>query len=379
MLTSKQRFLRALRRETPDHLPATTHHVMPWFLERTLPGCDTQGFFDRFGLDPILWCAPLMPNAARGEYLDAHGRIVSDAWRVYTETLSGGGACRVERVTIATPGGDLTAVLEHNEQTTWIKEHFLKEKRDIALLGECVTHPVYDVAEINRAAAEFGERGLVRGTLMPCFDFFGQPGCWQDAACMFGIQRLIETALEDPAWVHELLGILLERKLTAAQSLAGAAFDLVEFGGGDASSTVISPALFDAFVAPFDRRIIAALHDAGQRVVYHTCGGMMPILERIVDMGPDAIETLTPPGMGGDTDLAEAKRRVGDRVCLIGGFDQYHFFTGCTPEATRAEVRRCFEAAGEGGGFILAPSDHFFEAEPALLEAFAGEARACTY
>ena len=65
-------------------------------------------------------------------------------------------------------------------------------------------------------------------------------------------------------------------------------------------------------------------------------------------MGPDAMETFTPPDMGGDVDLAEAKRRIGDKVCMIGGFDQFHFFTGCTPEQTRAEVRRCFEAAGAG-------------------------------
>jgi uroporphyrinogen-III decarboxylase len=83
--------------------------------------------------------------------------------------------------------------------------------------------------------------------------------------------------------------------------------------------------------------------------------------------------------MGGDADLAEAKRRIGDRVCLIGGFDQFHFFTGCTASETRAEVRRCFEAAGDGGGFILSPSDHFFEADLTLLEAFADEARRCVY
>jgi len=35
--------------------------------------------------------------------------------------------------------------------------------------------------------------------------------------------------------------------------------------------------------------------------------------------------------------------------------------------------------AGGGGGFILAPSDHFFEAEDALLRAFADEAHACRY
>ena len=34
---------------------------------------------------------------------------------------------------------------------------------------------------------------------------------------------------------------------------------------------------------------------------------------------------------------------------------------------------------GKGGGFILAPSDHFFDAEPRLVAAFADEAHRCVY
>ena len=105
----------------------------------------------------------------------------------------------------------------------------------------------------------------------------------------------------------------------------------------------------------------------------------MPILEDIAAMLPDAIETFTPSAMGGDTDLAEAKQRIGDRVCMIGGFDQFHYLLGCSPEQTRAEVRRCFQEAGAGGGYIICPSDHFFDADPDLIAAFVDEAHRCTY
>jgi uroporphyrinogen-III decarboxylase len=91
------------------------------------------------------------------------------------------------------------------------------------------------------------------------------------------------------------------------------------------------------------------------------------------------METFTPIGMGGDMDLAQAKRRIGEKVCFIGGFDQFHYFLGCTPEETRLAVRRCFETAGVGGGYILSPSDHFFDADLALIEAFADEAHQCLY
>jgi hypothetical protein len=116
-----------------------------------------------------------------------------------------------------------------------------------------------------------------------------------------------------------------------------------EFGGGDASTTVISPDIFNEFVAPYDAELIEAAHQAGQRVVYHTCGGMMPILEDIAAMKPDAMETFTPAAMGGDVNLREAKQRIGGKVCMIGGLDQ------------------------------------FFEADTNLLKAFADEALKCTY
>ena len=196
---------------------------------------------------------------------------------------------------------------------------------------------------------------------------------------LYGIENLIYATYDDPEWVHAFLNILLQRKKVFVESLKGAKYDIVELGGGDASSTVISPKIFDQFVAPYDSQLIELAHKAGQRIVYHTCGGMMPFLERIADMGVDAMETFTPPEMGGDMILAEAKKRIGDRVCMIGGFDQFHFFKDCTPEETRRAVRKYFEDAGAGGGYILSPSDHFFDADLELVKAFADEGRQCVY
>jgi uroporphyrinogen decarboxylase len=385
-VTSNQRLLCALERGKPDRLPATTHHLMDSFLRTELGGCSSLEFFDRFGLDAIHWVVEHQAGGSDGEYLDPlqgtpgfleARRVATDHWRVFAEDLPGQ-EWPTKRFRFVTPRGELAMVLQSNEHTSWVMEHLIKEKKDIDLLGEFMTAPRCDVEAVNREARAFAERGLVRSHIC-CFDVFGQPGTWQDAACLVGIERLILETHDDPAWVYELLRILQRRKLTYARSLKGAALDVIELGGGDASSTVISPRLFDQFVAPYDEPIIAAAHEAGQRIVYHTCGGMMPLLERIAAMKPAAMETFTPRGMGGDTDLGEAKRRIGDRVCMIGGLDQQHFFTGCSPDDTRREVRRCFEAAGRDGGFILSPSDHFFAAELPLLEAFADEARRCSY
>jgi uroporphyrinogen decarboxylase len=385
-MTSRERMLAALTGKMPDRLPVTTHHVMPYFLDRCMQGKNEQEFFDEFGLDAITWSVPHKPGTGSGNYPDPlqgkpgfleSRRVANDAWRIYAEDVSKD-ARRLTRYRFETPGGSLSTLLEEAEYTTWVLEPLIKNERDIDLIGAYATTPNCDVDAVNEAAAGFGERGIIRGHIC-CCDVFGQPGCWQDAACLVGTEALIMAAMDDPAWVHELLAMLQRRKLGFIESLKGARYDVLELGGGDASTSVISPRLFDRFVAPYDTPLIEAAHRAGQRIVYHICGKIMPLIERLVDMGPDAIETFTPAGMGGDTDLAAAKARVGGRACMIGGFDQLHFFKDCDAEATRAEVRRCFNEAGRGGSYILSPSDHFFDADAELLKAFADEARDCEY
>jgi len=384
-LTPKKRFLAALTRQKADRLPVTTHHVMPFFLKKYMNGIGNDEFFDTIGLDPIHWLMVYKPDTSLGEYydpthlpgyLEAH-RVVSDKWRIEHEPVADP-RYETVRYKFITPKRTLTTVLQSNEHTSWVSERLIKDKSDIDIIAEFAVKPKCDVAAVNREADAYGERGMLRG-FVNSFDVYGQPGCWQDASVLFGIEELIMASFEDPEWVQTFMQIMMERKQVFIQSLKGAKYDVIELGGGDASSTVISPEIFDQFVAPYDAPLIELAHQAGQRVVYHTCGGMMAFLERLADMKPDAMETLTPESMGGDMILAEAKKRIGDKVCMIGGFDQFHYLKDCTPAETRAAVRKCFDEAGDGGGYIICPSDHFFDADVELLKAFADEARKCTY
>ena len=385
-MNSRERLLAALSRRQPDRLPATTHHLMPYFLQTYMQGMTEGEFFDSFGLDAVAWVWDQRPDDSDGDYWTTvaagavgGGRcwITSDEWRIETVDVSRAGK-KATRYNVVTPVETLSMVLEESSQSVWVVERLIKEKRQIELIDRYAPRSLCDVDAVNRTAGKLGSRGIVRGSVAG-FDIYGQPGCWQDAAVLYGIERLIMETFDDPAWVHAFLKILQQRKLSNVASMQGAQFDLIEHGGGDASSTVISPRIFAEFVAPYDSTIIAEAHRIGLKVVYHTCGGMMAILEQIADMGPDAMETFTPPSLGGDADLKEAKLRIGNRVCMIGGFDQAQFLRGCTPDETERAVRRCFGDAGMGGGFILAPSDHFFDADVSLIRAFARAARKCRY
>ena len=184
---------------------------------------------------------------------------------------------------------------------------------------------------------------------------------------------------DKPDWVHELLQILLDKKLQFIESMKGAKFDLIETGGGSSSSTLISPDLHREFCLPYDRKMHDALRDLGFKITYHTCGGTKGIEEYIVQNGCDASETLAPPSVGGDSKPWELKQKVGNRIALIGGVDQYNTLTDGSKEYIRKKVFELFEKVGYEGGYICSASDHFFETPVANLKWYAEAAHECVY
>ena len=143
---------------------------------------------------------------------------------------------------------------------------------------------------------------------------------------------------------------------------------------------MISPKLHREFCLPYDRQIHDALRRAGHRTTYHTCGGMMHILDLIMANGTDASETLAPPGVGGNITEPEKVRAVfGGKVAMIGGMDQFNILTSGTREEIRRETHRLFQGFGKDGGYICSASDHFFETPVENLKAFAEAAKECVY
>ncbi|MCC6729409.1 MAG: hypothetical protein IT208_08720 [Chthonomonadales bacterium] len=361
-MTSKERMMVALQRGVPDRVPATVHQWQPFHLDEYLGGASDLEAFRRFGLDASLTRFPILPTR-------------DPNWDIgVCETSAPPGERRFE-VTVTTPCGTLENVVGQNPTTTWNVTHLVKRPDDLELVDRFLPVPVLDREAVRRAYDDLGDDGIMRG-----FVFGDQGGCWQHACCLAGTVEMITAATDSPDWVHAFMEALWRKKERfIAENLDGAAYDLIETGGGAASSTVIGPRYYREFCLPYDRRMHDALHAIGHRVVYHTCGGMMPILELLAENGCDASETLTPPSMGGDARPAELKRQVGDRLALVGGLDQNSVLEVGTPADVREHVHSMFAAYGPGGGYVMSPCDHFFRVPTENLEAYAAAARECVY
>ncbi len=55
-------------------------------------------------------------------------------------------------------------------------------------------------------------------------------------------------------------------------------------------------------------------------VYIHTCGAIGDRLELLAASGADGVDTLDPPPLG-NVDLADAKRRIGNRLFIKGNID----------------------------------------------------------
>ena len=221
-MTSKQRLVTALERGTADRLPVTTHHLMPYFLDKYMGGMSNQACFEHFGLDPITWTVPHRPDPAAGEYYDPQqGAIGLPGEPPHLRPTTGASSGRMCRVSAtrrhatasSRPRARCTMVLQSNEHTAWVVEHLIKEKRDIDLIGEFVTAPKCDVAGGQpRGGRVRRARRWCAGTSAASTSS-ASPARWQDACCLVGTQRMIMETYDDPGWVHELLAILQRRKL----------------------------------------------------------------------------------------------------------------------------------------------------------------------
>ncbi len=117
-----------------------------------------------------------------------------------------------------------------------------------------------------------------------------------------------------------------------------------------------SPQQFRDSFLPLIKENVELIHSYGAYVDYYDDGKMDGVLEDLADAGVDIVETLTPPPMG-DIDLASAKERIGDKVCLKGHIDQVNLICFGKPHQIREAVGRAIEVASPGSGFIIGTAD----------------------
>ncbi|WP_319558894.1 uroporphyrinogen decarboxylase family protein [Marispirochaeta sp.] len=128
--------------------------------------------------------------------------------------------------------------------------------------------------------------------------------------------------------------------------------DTAQAGDSLASLSMISPAIYEKYVYPYEVKVFSALapvtEEKGAVTILHICGDTRKILPLMAKTGVDVLE------IDAKVDLADARELAGPSVALMGNLEPTTVLFQGTPELIRKESERCIESAdGPKGGFIL--------------------------
>lgn len=170
-----------------------------------------------------------------------------------------------------------------------------------------------------------------------------------------GMQDLLVDFVKRPELVHALAREATDVTVATIRGAADAGADVLMMAGDLAGELApfFSLEHFRRYIKPYYQDVVAAAHESGLPIVKHSDGVMWPFMEDLVEMGFDGYNPIQPQCM----DIGEAKRVLGDRICLIGNIDCRDLLCFGSEEEVDLVVRRTLEIAAPGGGFVLASSN----------------------
>lgn len=160
----------------------------------------------------------------------------------------------------------------------------------------------------------------------------------------------VEAAMEEAneAAVHHALELASDALIRFGKACWDAGADILHCGDSLASCNVISPRTFERFSFPYLQKVFRAWHEYGVTcALLHICGNSTKVLDLYAATGADLVE------IDHAVDLRAAKARIGTRVGLVGNVDTVTELLQGTPETVGASAQRCIDQAGAGGGFLL--------------------------
>ncbi|MBI3911684.1 MAG: hypothetical protein HY320_12235 [Armatimonadetes bacterium] len=319
-MTSRQRLLTALRGGTPDRVP-----VAPFGLGKVDPDTET-------GRELISRTDPFISVGAGGDpFL---GKSVPTTTRQNdAETIT----------LIHTPKGDLVRRHQRTAVTSATVEFPCKGAQDVErLLSLPYEPPDLDLGDFSQWRERVGEEALVMVGI-------GNAVCFP--ATMLAPEDFCLLWADAPDVMAQMTEIGARRLNTYVERLCQAGVDAFRIVGGEYVTCQLGPKAFEALITPFDTQLCQLMRRYHAVTYYHNHGPIMRWLAPIADLGVDALDPLEAPPWG-DGDLREARRLIGERVCLVGNLDDMEVLEQWDAVAVKELGRRRIEEAG-ARGFVL--------------------------
>jgi uroporphyrinogen-III decarboxylase len=251
-----------------------------------------------------------------------------------------------------TPKGPLTEKeLYFSDEPPWLEGKPVKNLReDFERLKLYIGTENWKWSDTYEDRDRIGDLGVYVG-MVPVFQD------WWFSRRQGGFDQCFQDYVDEPEFMDEVYEFWLEWALAYTRAMIAAHPDEIMLGGSSASLSVSSPRLFRKYELPFLQKASRLCAQAGIISHLHICGRSWPLVEIVAEhTDVDVMEPMEEPP-GGDVDLAEAKRRVGNKLCIKGNINTFDFMLNASPAQVEEKCKRAIDAAGADGGFVLSTGD----------------------
>jgi MtaA/CmuA family methyltransferase len=152
--------------------------------------------------------------------------------------------------------------------------------------------------------------------------------------------------------LFDLMEISSDALINFLKALLEAGSDTAQAADSLASLSMISPAIYEKYVYPFEckvfREIQPLVRENDAVAFLHICGDTRQILPLMAKTGADILE------IDAKVDMAEAKILTEGKVALMGNLDPTVVLFQGTPELVKSTANACMKSCDAlSGGFIL--------------------------
>lgn len=181
-------------------------------------------------------------------------------------------------------------------------------------------------------------------------------GVFESASQGMGMTYYSRMLHKNPRMIKEVHEVIAQFTAACYNSYMDAGAEVFIESGDLAYHTgpMMSPKKFYELLLPAYKIITDTVHERGCKIALHTDGQITPLLDFIVDCGYDGLQSLEPTA---GVNLSLVKKKVGDKLCLMGNIDVAHVLTYGTKEEVYDAVKYAIKTAGPGGGFIVSAAN----------------------
>ncbi len=185
-------------------------------------------------------------------------------------------------------------------------------------------------------------------------------------AHLVGTQNFFLYLFDQPELIHGVLDGLTEYYTAVGRNAIAYGIDLIRVGDdiGAQQSMMMSPVQWRELAKPRFAYMFEQFKKENKDIYIklHSCGDYSPIIPDEVDLGVDLSGLMQPTG--GNKDQVGIKKKYGNDISFIGGFDVQRLLPRGQVEDVRNGVLDVMKNLATGGGYIFSPSHYILADVP---------------